>query len=62
MRKSECGRLKKRRWEDGEKARLRDGEVMKAELGPAVVPDERYYGAARMWKAEKIRPKNAARG
>ncbi len=48
MRKSECGMRKK--------------EGGRMELGPAVVPDERYYGAARMWKAEKIRPKNAARG
>ena len=30
-----------------------EGEVRKGELGPAVVPDERYYGAARMRNAEK---------
>jgi hypothetical protein len=30
-----------------------------AELGPAVVPNERDYDAARMCKAEKMGPKNA---
>jgi hypothetical protein len=40
---------KMRRWG---KRRPGDGEVMKAELGPAVVPNGRDYGAASMRKVE----------